>query len=232
MNFSVNSGIIDNNPLAKISKAFPSVKNQPLPAIPKEMLIEFLAYWNAAGMIEPVRLALKFQILTMVRPLEAIRAAWEEIDTESGLWVIPAKRMKCAIEHIVPLSTQALELIEKAKVWKRNDFVFPSLTKPISPINKNATLHRIHGSKFKGIAVPHGFRALASTVLNDEGFNPDVIEAALAHKSGNNIRDIYNRTTYLEQRKVMMQWWGEFIEAAERGEILETNGDKGLRQVC
>jgi integrase len=108
---------------------------------------------------------------------------------------------------------------------------FPSWRKENKPISRCATQAGIHKTSFKGLIVPHGFRALASTVLNDEGFNPDVIESALAHKSADAIRNVYNRSDYLEKRRVLMQWWGDFIEAAERGEILETSGDKGLRLV-
>lgn len=165
--------------------------------------------------------------------MEAAQASWGEIDLENALWTIPAERMKAKREHIVPLSTMALKILADVKQWKRKEsnFVFPSLIRPAKPISRTASALNIIKSTYNKRVSPHGFRALASTVLNNEGFNPDVIEAALAHKSGNNIRDIYNRSTYLEQRKVMMQWWGEFIEAAERGEILEIKGDKGLRLV-
>lgn len=86
-------------------------------------------------------------------------------------------------------------------------------------------------SKFHGVATLHGFRSMWSTLLNEEGFNRDVIEAALAHKSGDAIRDIYNRTSYLEQRRIMMQWVGDFFDAARNGIIQRSNGKKGLRVV-
>ena len=79
--------------------------------------------------------------------------------------------------------------------------------------------------------VPHGFRSLASTTLNESGFNPDVIEAALAHGSGNRIRDIYNRTTYIEQRRVVMDWWGKYVDSARDGVTLQVDGYCGLQLV-
>lgn len=234
MDFAANSGVIDINPLARIYKAFPSVKNTRIPTLGKTEFPAFLDFWNALDVSVPIKLSLKFQIATMVRPMEAAQASWVEIDLEKALWTIPAERMKAKREHIVPLSTMALKILADAKQWKREEsnFVFPSLIRSAKPISRTAATLNIIKSTYNKRVSPHGFRALASTVLNEEGFHPDVIEAALAHKSGNNIRDIYNRTTYLEQRKTMMQWWGEFIEAAERGEILETTGDKGLRLVC
>lgn len=98
-------------------------------------------------------------------------------------------------------------------------------------MGRNTIKTPIAASKFKGIVTLHGFRSMWSTLLNEEGFNPDVIEAALAHKSGDKIRDVYNRTTYLEQRKIMMQWVGDFFDDARKGVINRSGGMKGLRVV-
>ncbi|EFN4711690.1 TPA: tyrosine-type recombinase/integrase [Escherichia coli] len=231
MDYAVNIGVIEHNPLSKIGKAFPAEKNEPRATLQKERLPEFLSAWNELSLWEPSKLALLFQIITMVRPSEAGGALWNEIDFDNSIWQIPANRMKGKRPHVVPLSSQAINVLKEAEKWKRCDYVFPSWRKENKPISRCATQAGIHKTSFKGLIVPHGFRALASTVLNDEGFNPDVIEAALAHKSADAIRNVYNRSDYLEKRRVLMQWWGDFIEAAERGEILETSGDKGLRLV-
>lgn len=234
MDYAINCGLIDANPLAKIQKAFPALKRTQFPTLAKHELPQFLAYWNALNVYPAAKLVLKFQIATMVRPSEARQATWSEIDIDNRLWVIPAERMKSARPHIVPLSDYALAILAEAKKWRLSgsDFVFASVRKPSVSVGRFVIKSNITASEeYKGRVVPHGFRSLASTVLNEEGFHPDVIEAALAHKSGDAIRNIYNRTTYLEKRRVMMEWWGDFIEAAERGEILETTGDKGLRIV-
>ncbi|MBD8152263.1 tyrosine-type recombinase/integrase [Pantoea agglomerans] len=233
MDYAVNSGVISVNPLAKITKAFPAVRVTHLPTLSRHELPAFMAFWNSAPLVPAVRLALKFQIATMVRPGEARQALWPEIDLEKRLWEIPSDRMKSGRPHAVPLSDYALAVLADARKWRLSgsDLVFPSLRKAGMPVSSSTTQRVIHDSEFGRRIVPHGFRSLASTILNEEGFHPDVIEAALAHKSGDAIRDIYNRTTYLEKRRVVMDWWGKFLEAVERGEILETTGDKGLRLI-
>ncbi|WP_208952175.1 integrase arm-type DNA-binding domain-containing protein [Rahnella sp. ChDrAdgB13] len=231
MDYGVNTGIIEQNNLIKIHKAFPPVKVTPFVALNKHRLPAFLKYWNAVDKSPLMILCLKFQIITMVRPMESVRAEWAEIDFDRALWTIPAERMKGKREHTVPLSGAALRLLTEAARWRRERFVFASLIRADVPISRGNLSRIIGSSPFRGEVMPHGFRAMASTILNEEGFHPDVIEAALAHKSGNAIRNIYNRTTYLDKRRVMMEWWGDFVEAAERGEILETSGDKGLRLV-
>ncbi|MGQ3662653.1 tyrosine-type recombinase/integrase [Citrobacter braakii] len=233
MDYAVNFGIIGANPLTKIRKVFPALKRNHLPAITKYELPNFLSFWNEIEVLPMNRLALKFQIVTIVRPSEAREAIWSEIDIDKRLWSIPGERMKSGRPHAVPLSDYALSILAEAKKWKlsRNESIFPSSRKAGTSVSASTIQRIIHDSEFGGRIVPHGFRSLASTILNEEGFHPDVIEAALAHKSGDAIRDIYNRTTYLEKRRVLMEWWGEFIATAERGDILETIGDKGLRLV-
>lgn len=231
MDYAVNTGMIDHNCLLKISKAFPARRNIPMPIIGKERLPDFLSEWQKLAMWEPIRLCIYFQILTMVRPSEARLAEWGEIDFDNAIWKIPPERMKGKREHVVPLSAQAVAVLRDAEKWRRGAFLFPSGKKGERPIGKCTGQIAIHKTTFSGEIVTHGFRALASTVLNEEGFNPDVIESALAHRSRNTVRNIYNRTDYFEQRVVLMQWWGDFVDAAKRGELLETKGDKGLRLV-
>ena len=148
-----------------------------------------------------------------MRPSEASGARWEEIDLDAKLWTIPAERMKANREHIVPLSEQALEILEvMMPISAYREYIFPSRNNPKQPMNSqtaNAALKRIG---FGGKLVAHGLRSIASTALNEEGFNLDVIEAALAHTDKNEVRKAYNRSTYLEQRKGLMTWWGFFVE--------------------
>ncbi len=152
----------------------------------------------------------------MTRPAEAAEATWDEIDTHDKLWTIPASRMKMKRKHIIPLSPQALAILEIMKpISGHREHVFPSMksphTKPMNSQTVNAAIKRVG---FAGRLVAHGFRSIASTALNEKGFPPDVIEAALAHIDSNEVRRAYNRAIYLEQRRDMMDWWGEFVEKA------------------
>jgi integrase len=122
--------------------------------------------------------------------------------------------MKAKRDHVVPLSKQALEILELMKPISRNrQYVFPSRNDPKKPMNSqtaNAALKRIG---YGGKLVAHGLRSIASTAMNEAEFNPDVIEAALAHSEKNEVRKAYNRSTYLEQRRALMDWWGMEVYA-------------------
>ncbi len=132
------------------------------------------------------------------------------------LWTIPAERMKAKREHIVPLSTQALEIPEVMKpISAHREHVFPSRNDPKQPMNSqtaNAALKRIG---YGGKLVAHGLRSIASTALNEHGFNADIIESALAHTDKNEVRRAYNRSTYIPQRVKLMNWWGQFVYQIE-----------------
>lgn len=147
-----------------------------------------------------------------MRPSEASGARWSEIDLDAKLWTIPAERMKAKREHIVPLSTQALDILAVMKpISAHREHIFPSRNDPKQPMNSqtaNAALKRIG---YGGKLVAHGLRSIASTSMNEAGFNSDVIEAALAHIDKNEFRRAYNRSTYLQKRIQLMSWWGELI---------------------
>lgn len=147
-----------------------------------------------------------------MRPSEASGARWTEIDLDANLWTIPAERMKAKREHIVPLSLQALEILEVMKpISSHREHVFPSRNDPKQSMNSqtaNAALKRIG---YGGKLVAHGLRSIASTAMNEAGMNPDVIEAALAHIDKNEIRRAYNRSTHIQQRVELMEWWGNII---------------------
>jgi len=158
--------------------------------------------------------AMKFQILTMVRPGEVRGAKKQEFDLEKRIWTIPVERTKMRREHLVPLSDQALQIIKDN--WPEIEgveLIFPSLVSNRKWISENAfnsALRRMGYAKEE--VTSHGFRATASTILNTRGFDPEVIEAALAHQDKNTIRRTYNRATYWEQRVVLMQDWAGLVE--------------------
>lgn len=212
MVFAVNTGIIHHNPLANLTKAFEAPKKRhQLTLEPKELpeLMKALSYANIQLL---TRVMIEWQLHTMTRPSEAAGARWEEIDLEAELWIIPAERMKMKRPHMVPLSPQAIELLEIIKPHSgESEYLFPSEMKRGQPRNTQTANMALKRMGFGGRLVAHGLRALASTTLNEQGFNPDVIEAALAHTDKNEVRAAYNRAQYLEKRKVMMCWWSDEI---------------------
>lgn len=171
------------------------------------------------------RIALKLLMLTFVRPSELAGAQWEEFDLDAAEWRIPPERMKMRHPHIVPLSAQAVallrELSETAKQSK-SPFLFPGERHPITRHMARDTLSKaLRLMGYQGMATPHGFRAMASTMLNEMGFHPDWIERQLAHKESNKIRAAYNRAQYLPERKRMMQHWADFLDGlAGTGKVL------------
>lgn len=216
MFYAVNVGYLDANPAAKITAAFenPVVKN--LPALKPDQLPELMAAIQGVNIERQTYCLLQWQLLTMTRPAEAAEATWSEIDLDNKLWTIPPARMKMKREHIIPLSPQALAILETMKpISGHREHIFPSMksphTKPMNSQTVNAAIKRVG---FAGRLVAHGFRSIASTALNEHGFQPDVIEAALAHIDSNEVRRAYNRAIYLEQRREMMDWWGNFVNNA------------------
>ncbi|KAA5968079.1 integrase domain-containing protein [Pantoea sp. M_9] len=211
MIFAVNTGLIDANPASGVGMAFERPKKQNMPTLRPEELPKLMRSLVMSNLSITTRCLIEWQLLTLVRPSEASGTKWAEIDFDLNLWVIPAERMKAKREHVVPLSKQALDILEVMRPLSANrQYVFPSRNDPKQPMNSqtaNAALKRIG---YGGKLVAHGLRSIASTALNEASFNPDVIESALAHSDKNEVRRAYNRSTYLEQRKDMMSWWGTF----------------------
>lgn len=212
MIYAVNTGLIDANPASGIGMAFEKPKKQNMPTLRPEELPKLMRSLVMSNLSVSTRCLIEWQLLTLVRPSEASGTRWAEIDLNEKLWTIPADRMKANREHIVPLSAQALEILEVMRsISAHREHVFPSRNDPKHPMNSqtaNAALKRIG---YGGKLVAHGLRSIASTALNEASFNPDVIEAALAHSDRNEVRRAYNRSTYLEQRIDLMNWWGEFV---------------------
>ncbi|WP_392519804.1 integrase domain-containing protein [Salmonella enterica] len=212
MIYAGNTGLIDANPASGIGMAFEKPKKQNMPTLRPEELPKLMRSLIMSNLSVSTRCLIEWQLLTLVRPSEASGARWVEIDLDAKLWTIPAERMKAKREHIVPLSPQALDILEVMKpISAHREHVFPSRNDPKQPMNSqtaNAALKRIG---FGGKLVAHGLRSIASTAMNEAGFSPDIIEAALAHSDKNEVRRAYNRSTYLEQRKDLMSWWGLFV---------------------
>lgn len=218
MIYSVNTGLIQSNPLSGIHKAFQVPVKQHLPTLKPEQLPTLMATLSVASIKIPTRCLIEWQLHTMVRPSEAAGTMWDEMDLENALWHIPAERMKKKRPHSVPLSAQSLALLELMKpISGKSPYVFPSDRNFHQPRNASTANVALKRMGFDGTLVAHGLRALASTTLNEQGFDPDLIEAALAHTGNNEVRNAYNRADYIKRRIPMMSWWSDHIENAAKG---------------
>lgn len=231
MNFATNCGLIQANPLTGIKVAFKKPKTENMAALSPTELPELMGAIAGANIKKVTRGLLEWQLHTMTRPSEASGATWEEIDWGNKVWIIPVERMKKRKEHRIPLTEHTLALLEYMKpISGHREFIFPSDRDPKKPCNSQTANMALKRMGFAGRLVSHGLRSLASTTLNEQGFEADLIEAALAHVDVNQIRGIYNRTDYIERRRTMMSWWSGHIEEASKGSLSIT-GTKQLKVV-
>ncbi|MEQ9771980.1 integrase domain-containing protein [Pectobacterium jejuense] len=231
MIYAMNVGLIDAAPSVNISKAFEKPQKKHMPSIRPDQLPQLMQTMRLANIELPTRCLFMWQLLTLTRPAEASDTRWQEIDLDAREWRIPAERMKMKRIHIVPLSEQALAILELMRpLSSHREYVFPSRIKPLQPMNSQTVNAALKRAGLGGILVSHGMRSIASTALNEQGFPPDIIEAALAHVDKNEVRRAYNRSDYLEQRRPMMQWWADFVKAADNGSVLE-GGIRGLKAI-
>ncbi|KIF52742.1 integrase domain-containing protein [Vibrio owensii] len=231
MNFATNCGLTHANPLTGIKAAFKKPKKENMAALTPTELPELMSTIANASIKRTTRCLIEWQLHTMTRPSEASGARWDEIDLDEKVWVIPAERMKKRREHRIPLTEQMLELLEVIKpISGHREFIFPSDRDPKKPCNSQTANMALKRMGFAGRLVSHGLRSLASTTLNEQGFESDLIESALAHVDDNQVRSAYNRTDYLERRRPMMCWWGEHIKEAARGSLSVT-GTKQLKVI-
>jgi integrase len=127
-------------------------------------------------------------------------------------------------EHLVPLSRQALAVLDELKLLTGHvELLFPSQTSNRNAMSENTLSYAMGRMGYKGIATPHGFRAVASTVMNEEGFDPDIIERQLAHAERNKVRAAYHRAEYLDDRRKLLQWWADYLDSQEGGNVRPVN---------
>ena len=211
--FAIQTGRAEYNPVTDLKGALKTRKVIHRAALSRADLPEFLTKLSAYDGHMQTRLALNLVVLTFVRTGEIRGARWDEFDLDRAEWRIPAERMKMRSEHIVPLSQQALATLDELKPLSgHRELLFPSEKTWKKPISENTMLYAMYRMGYHGTATVHGFRATASTILNESGFKSDVIERQLAHAERNKVRAAYNRSEYLEERKKMMQWWADFLE--------------------
>lgn len=215
--FAIGTGVAETNPVTAMKGIFQTRKKVPRRMLPREDLPEYLQTLRAHNGDRLVQIALRFIILTMVRTKELREARWQEFDFDKCTWSIPAERMKMREPHVVPLSKQSIELLQELKIISgKRDLLFPGRSDHRKPISENTLLYALYRMGYHKRATIHGFRALASTILNECGlWRPDAIERQLAHKEQNAVRAAYHRSEYLDERTQMMQWWADLLDDEE-----------------
>lgn len=207
--------LIEFNPADNLGQRFSKPKKQNMPALPPSELPRFLTVLNNASVRMETRLLIEWQLLTWVRPGEAVRARWSDIDMETCMWNIPAEFMKMKKPHKVPLSKGTLRVLDSMKTLSgHREWVFPSIKAPLSHMHEQTANAAIIRMGFGGELVAHGMRSIARTAAEESGkFRTDVLEAALAHSKKDEIIAAYNRAEYLAERVVLMQWWSDYVQA-------------------
>ena len=219
--YAVATGRAERDPSGDLKGALPQPKKKHFSAItdPKEVAALLRAIDGYKGHFV-VKCALRLAPLLFVRPGELRHAEWAEIDLDEAVWNIPAHKMKMKQAHTVPLSTQAVAILKELQpLTGASKFVFPSARTFDRPMSENAILAALRRMGYgKDEMTPHGFRALARTILDEVlQINPYVIEAQLAHKVPDPLGRAYNRTTHISERKKMMHLWADYLDGLKQG---------------
>ena len=211
--YAIATGRAERNPVPDLRGALKAPVAKHHSFLQEKELPAYLEKLEAYDGSYETKLALRFLLLTFVRSNELRAAKWIEINWDKAEWRIPAERMKMKELHIVPLSTQAIEVLrDLQKQTGSREHLFPNKHKPNDCMSENTVLFALYRMGYHSRATGHGFRSTASTILNEHGFRADVIERQLAHGERNAIRAAYNHAQYLPERRQMMQWWADFLQ--------------------
>jgi len=220
LTYAVNSGLVQANPLSGIRAVFKKPKKQHMPALNPNELPELMVAIANASIKRTTRALIEWQLHTMTRPVEAATTCWADINFDNKTWTIPAERMKKRRAHIVPLTEQALAVLQAVRPYSgHREFVFPADRNPRTHCNSQTANMALKRMGFANRLVSHGMRSIASTTLNENGFEPELIEVALAHVDKDEVRSAYNRAEYVERRRPMMEWWSNHIQGAATGSL-------------
>ena len=220
MTYGVNSGLIFANPISGIRAVFKKPKKQNMAALRPDELSELMIEIANASIKRITRCLIEWQLHTMTRPAEAATTRWADIDFDKRIWTIPPERMKKRRPHTIPLTEQALALLETLKPHSgHREYVFPADRNPRTHANSQTANMALKRMGFQDRLVSHGMRSMASTILNEHGWDPELIEVALAHVDKDEVRSAYNRADYIERRRPMMAWWSEHIQKAATGNL-------------
>lgn len=219
--YAIATGRLKSDITLSLVGALSKTTTQHYASLTEKELYGFLVQLDNHADIQ-TKLALQLLILTFVRSTELMGAKWEEIDWTKAEWRIPAERMKMQALHIVPLSNQAIKVLRELQARTGNrEYILPSAKNLDTYISENILLHAIYDLGYKNRTTIHGFRATASTILNENGFPADVIERQLAHTERNKVRASYNHAQYLPDRRKMLQWWGDFVNKVSGKNIIK-----------
>ena len=213
--YAIANEIATRNPAAdfKTRDILTQAKTENFARVDARELPELLVKMDSYNGDALTRFALKLIAYTFVRTSELIEAPWPEFDLDHARWVIPPERMKMATSHIVPLSRQSVEVLRALKLLTGNGrLVFPGANDKDISMSNNTILGALYRLGYQGRMTGHGFRGLASTILNESGFDEAHVELQLAHMKRNKVAAAYNHAKYLKQRTVMMQWWADYLD--------------------
>lgn len=211
---AVDHGEITMHPAADLARVLPAVQKKPMGAIRPEELPELMRAID--GYPDPVtRAGLQLLAYTFVRTSELLGATWAELK-DAETWVIPGERMKVKRPHVVPLSPQVQAILADLRtVAPENPHFLPSAVNPMCGLSDNTLLYALYRLGYRGRMTGHGFRSVASSVLNESGlWSHDAIERQLAHRETDRVREAYHRAEYLEERRRMMSWWADHLDAS------------------
>ena len=226
---AILTGRCTTDPAAPLVGALKTPQAEPRKALKREEIPDFLVALEKYDGTKQTKLMMELMLLTFTRVGEMASACWNEIDFDKALWTIPPEHRKLPEKskptdppHLVPLSAASIKILRELQtITGGRTHLFPNRNDPTRHMSPETLRRALHLMGFKGKADVHGFRSTASTILNETGFNPDAIERQLSHAEGNKVRAAYNRAEYMEERRIMMTWWSEYIDSVKKcGKIL------------
>ncbi|WP_439327580.1 tyrosine-type recombinase/integrase [Lonepinella sp. BR2357] len=219
---AVNHCILQYNPTADIGRVFVKQVTQNNPTLPPSALSSVLQQIQSSNLELKTKCAIEFTLLTSARVGTVTQAEWSEIDWDNQLWQIPKAKMKGRAGKVqdftLPLSRQSIHLLRFIqKLSGHSNYIFPSDRRPNEPMARDTPNKALQRIGFQNKLTAHGLRAMFSTYMNEQEFNPEIIEICLAHFEYSTVRGAYNKARYLEQRVEYMQHWGDFVESQASG---------------
>lgn len=212
--FAIGEGLAERNPVEDIKANLKKYKGNHHKYLSADQLPAFmikLETWKNPV----VKLAIQLVMHVVLRTNEIRQAKWDEIDFDAALWRAPAENMKMGIEHTIPLSKQAIELLRQLEAYRKGDYLF-SLSNKRKPMSSGTMIQCLYDLGYSGVTTVHGFRSTFRTIVADAGWSREHSEAALAHKIIG-VEGAYNHSTYLDQRRELMQWYGDYLDALRSG---------------
>jgi integrase len=217
--YAVSTLRADGDPAVALKGCLKKRKVKHRKPLTRAQIPTLLRALKSSSSFRATTIAIELLMLTFVRPGELRAAEWSEFDLNRAEWRIPEERMKMRKPHIVPLCTQAIELLQELyAITGASRWLFPNYRRPVTYMSMSTMNRALESMGYGGKFSAHGFRATASTMLNEMGYKSDVIERQLAHQERNSVRASYNQAEYLEERRQMMQQWANYIYSLADGE--------------